>query len=261
VSAEYTFGDSERAARRLELVARVFEAGSAAFLRAHGRRDRELALDLGCGPGHTTELLLRTLAPVRTLGIEASAEFGALAAQRLHGRAGVVIADVRTLPEQLSGADLIYARLLLTHLAQPLAAVAVWRTRLAPTGVVLLEEVEAIETDDPVLADYLALQRAMLAGRGHALEIGPRLHAALGAEPGVVSELGICRPALRDAAAMFALNLPSWRHRPEVAARRSSAQLDALAAALEDRAGAGEDDPAGPAITWRMRRLVLPPAV
>ena len=67
----YAFGDSERAARRLALVAQVFERSSEAFL-ADAKRRRALAVDLGCGPGHTTELLARATDSARCVGLDAS---------------------------------------------------------------------------------------------------------------------------------------------------------------------------------------------
>ena len=54
---QYLFGDSDIAARRLEVLAEVFaEPTRAFFLEAVPKRPR-LAVDLGCGPGYTTHLL------------------------------------------------------------------------------------------------------------------------------------------------------------------------------------------------------------
>src|SRR5205809_779798 len=54
----YTFGDSQAAAERLALVARVFEPPSRRFLAdaaaGAGLAGCDLAVDLGCGPGHST---------------------------------------------------------------------------------------------------------------------------------------------------------------------------------------------------------------
>jgi hypothetical protein len=53
----YLFGDGDAAARRLELLARLFDAPTRAFVRQAGAGRRGLAFDLGCGPGFTTHLL------------------------------------------------------------------------------------------------------------------------------------------------------------------------------------------------------------
>jgi len=49
----YSFGDSEIAAERLALLARVFDPALRAFLERVAPRHPRLALDLGCGPDHT----------------------------------------------------------------------------------------------------------------------------------------------------------------------------------------------------------------
>ena len=53
----YTFGDDEVAARRLELLAHVYEPPTRALLARWAPPVVGLAVDLGCGPGHTTRLL------------------------------------------------------------------------------------------------------------------------------------------------------------------------------------------------------------
>jgi trans-aconitate methyltransferase len=72
----YTFGDSEIATRRLEIVAAVFESPTRTFLAEDvGQLRADLALDLGCGPGHTTRLVAEMTGAVRTIGLDASASF------------------------------------------------------------------------------------------------------------------------------------------------------------------------------------------
>ncbi len=57
---------------RLAFVADLFDESSRAFLsEAVGFRPR-LALDLGCGPGHTTRLLAEVLRPGRVVGVDRS---------------------------------------------------------------------------------------------------------------------------------------------------------------------------------------------
>jgi len=80
----YAFGDSALAARRLALLAEVFEPTSRSFLAHVGAQlagpPPQLAVDLGCGPGHTTRLLCSVLRPGHVLGLDQSASFVALAA-------------------------------------------------------------------------------------------------------------------------------------------------------------------------------------
>jgi trans-aconitate 2-methyltransferase len=69
----YAFGDSAPAARRLGLLADVFEPPSRAFLAEFTRvagDQVDLAVDLGCGPGHSTRLVASVVGARRTLGLD-----------------------------------------------------------------------------------------------------------------------------------------------------------------------------------------------
>ena len=61
----YAFGDSAPAARRLALLADLFEPASQPFLARFAGRQLGLAVDLGCGTGYTTRLLASVLEPCR----------------------------------------------------------------------------------------------------------------------------------------------------------------------------------------------------
>lgn len=235
----YAFGDGDVPARRLALLAEVFEPTSRAFLAARGQQRPRLALDLGCGPGHTTRLVAETLRPGRTLGLDASADFVTRA--RREAPPGVAFAVGDVLAEPFPEApDLVYARFLVTHTADPAAAVACWAAQLAPRGRLLLEDTEAIETEDPAFAEYLARAAERLAANGQRLMPGPLL-AGLAGDSAVVT----LSPPTGRAAAMFRLNLASWCD--DAAARRR------LGAALDERAA----DRRTGIITWRLRQAVV----
>jgi SAM-dependent methyltransferase len=255
-AGDYTFGDSELAARRLELVAAVFARTTRQFLLTRAGFAPRFAIDLGCGPGYTTELIRATVGPKRMLAVDSSAAYVAAAAKRIAGdHLRVLCTDAVDLPLEVTDADLIFARMLLTHLRDPLAAIDIWRGRLSEDGTLLLEEVESIATEGPTLVGYLDLQREMLAANGNTLEIGPRLDAGLREHP-ALRATGVVEfsPPAAVAARMFAMNLATWRGRPEVTEAHDAAELDALAAALERVATSGEESPP---ITWRMRQIVL----
>ncbi len=80
----YTFGDNDRASARLRRLAELYEHETRELLQRHGRRAPRLAVDLGCGPGWSTRLLHEALAPLRTLGLDASERF-VVEARRSHG--------------------------------------------------------------------------------------------------------------------------------------------------------------------------------
>jgi trans-aconitate 2-methyltransferase len=248
VSQGYAFGDSEQAARRLERVAAAFEASTRAFLEGAARRAVGLAVDLGCGPGHTTELLGRCLRPARLAGIDRSGAFLDQARRRLPA-AEFHLHDVTATPLPTGPADLLFARFLLSHLQDPGAAVTAWATQLTPGGLLLLDEVEWIRTTDPGLAEYLRVVAAVLAARGHRLEAGPLLHA-LPDPPGLArraSRVAVHQVDPRQAAAMFRANLSVWRHDPQA--------RDLVGDPTLDRVHTGLAGGTNGAITWGLRQI------
>jgi SAM-dependent methyltransferase len=254
---DYTFGDSELAERRLELLGTTFQDTTRDFLLAQAPTGPALAVDLGSGPGHTTVLLRDTLHPQHTLAVDFSEAYVAATAKRVVGDPTVEVleADALELPERVRDADVIFVRMLLTHLRDPLGAVDLWLQRLAPGGVLLIEEVESIETEEPALARYLALQREMLEANSNRLEIGPRLDAELGSHPALrSSEVATFQPGAGVAARMFGMNFGAWRDRRGVVEAHEMAELDAIAKGLGRVATAPEDSAP---ITWGMRQLVF----
>jgi trans-aconitate 2-methyltransferase len=251
----YAFGDSALAARRLGLLAQVFEPTSRAFLTRFAGRPLDLAVDLGCGPGHTTRLLVSVLGPRRTVGLDQSAFFVDLAAEDPPPEASFAVHDVTVVPFPCRPAGLLFCRFLLGHLADPAGALAAWATQLAPGGLLLVEEVERIRTDQPALRGYLEVAATLLASRGHALEIGPRLHRQPD-PPGLARRLDraapLAPPAAR-AAKMFAQNLAVWRGEAVRAGVAADADLDRLAGGL---AAVAAEEAEG-TIAWELRQLAF----
>jgi trans-aconitate 2-methyltransferase len=256
----YAFGDSAAAAQRLALLADVFEPASRAFLERSAGRPAALAVDLGCGPGHTTRLLAAVLRPRRVLGLDQSAAFVALAAAAPAAAgppaAEFAVHDVTAVPFPCPPADLLYGRFLLSHLPDPAAALAAWATQLGPGGLLLVDEVERIRTDQPALRGYLHTTAALLAARGHTLEVGHQVLGRLSDPPGLVRRddrvVPLAPPAAR-VAEMFGQNLAVWLDdavRSGVAAR---AELHRLAGELA-AVTAGEVQGS---IVWELRQLVF----
>ncbi|HYB13543.1 MAG TPA: class I SAM-dependent methyltransferase [Myxococcota bacterium] len=227
----YAFGDSALAAQRLELVAQVFEAPSRDFWRRFAGEAPRLALDLGCGPGHTTRALAESVGARQTVGLDASAEFLAKAERSAGPGVRFLRHDVTALPFPVGAADLVVCRFLLSHLREPAPTLASWAALLAPTGRLLVEEVESISTDCPVFRRYLSLVAATLEGQGQELYVGPSLDRA-GAPPGLVrleSRVTPHRVSTVDAARMFAMNLPAVGGNPVAQAREGERGLAELA--------------------------------
>lgn len=251
---DYAFGDDQAAAERLHALALLWEPLTAAFLREHAPRRPSLALDLGCGPGHTTRLLADTLAPTRTVGIDASAAY-VEQARRDWPRLEFVEADATgTWP--LPPPDAVYARFLLAHLSEPATRVGAWAAQLAPGGTLLIEDGVGMTTTEPACNRYLDLVRATFTAEGKELFPGASLAGLRGGSRWRVRHDGVAeltRPARRFAE-LFLPNVDQWGPRAVAAGVAAPADLDALREGLVRLLDEGDD---GPVLTSRMRQLVV----
>jgi SAM-dependent methyltransferase len=232
---QYTFGDSERASRRLELLARTYEAPSRQLIERFRPPDLELAIDLGCGPGLTTRLLHEASRARRTIGLEASERY--LAQARATAPAGVEFRqrDVTRLAGDVPAAALVFSRFLLTHISDAAAAIRGFRTLLAPGGFLLVQETAHLQGHHPALARYYELVAELQAHYGQVLYIGQELERLANGGPFEVVHSAV-RRFQRPASTMAELhvqNLRTWRSDPFAARAIDGRELDALEAELE----------------------------
>jgi trans-aconitate 2-methyltransferase len=241
----YTFGDDATAAGRLDLLAHVYEQPTRSLLARWAPARVGLAVDLGCGPGHTTRLLHTVLEPARLVGVERSPAYAALAREHLADLPEVEIVEVDvTQPLPVEGADLVFARFLLTHLAAPDAALRGWARALAPGGRLVLQETARLVSRDPALGRYYELVAELQARHGQALDVGSQL-PELAAAAGLRVEHAGRRPVAQrpaEMAALHVLNLRTWREDPAASAFDAD-ELDALDDALAAIARGGPAEP------------------
>lgn len=251
----YAFGDSELASARLEMVARVFEPATRELLREAGSGARNLAVDLGCGPGHTTALLSQVLQCRRTVGLDLSAEFIERAGRFASDRVDFRVHDVNVVPFPVGPADLLYCRFLLTHLPDPTELFERWATQLAPGGLLMLEEVESITTNSPALERYLEILDQMLGSQSNRLYIGSELEVAPVPQSLEKRNSGILEfPVLpAHAAAMFGMNLRTWRDHPFVRENVEEREIERLG---RDLGVLRSEAHPGVGIVWKLRHLV-----
>ena len=246
----YTYGDSELAGDRLAVVAELFGPASETFLRTAAPVPPALAVDLGCGPGHTTQLVHTATGARRTVGLDRSPAFVAAASATATPGVSFLVHDATTVPLPVERPDLIYARLLLAHLPEHGSIVQAWCGAAAPKGRVLLDEVEAVEVSDPVFRAYLdEVAIPVVTSQGGRLIVGPELHEM--ADPSnaerVHDEVATLRPPATLTARMFGMNLRVLADTGEIAPRPDLADgLRALA----------EDESAAP-VVWRMRQIAF----
>jgi trans-aconitate 2-methyltransferase len=212
--------DVRTRARGLAAVARTFAPTSRTFLAGARRPHVDLALDLGCGPGHTTRLIAETLAPHRLVGLDQFAPFLRLARSRLGAKAVFAQFDVTSESFPTWTPDLVYCRFLVGHLPRPQAQVTRWGGQLRRGGLLLLEEVEWIRPENPVFGTFVDMVDAMLDEKqvpyaGPMIDTvpeSPELRRSL-------SQIAVLSPPSAQVARMFWLNLPAWRHDPFIRER------------------------------------------
>jgi SAM-dependent methyltransferase len=177
---------------RLRILGRVMHESTTALLDRVGVRAGLACLDVGCGGGDVTRALARRVGPRgRAVGVDidqvkldvARAE----AREEGLGNVEFHLADVRD-GFEMGDFDVVYARFLLTHLSDPASAVAAFRRRARPGGVVVVEDIDFsghfTYPDSPAFGRYKVMYCATVLRRGGDPNIGPRL-------PGLLKEGGL----------------------------------------------------------------------
>jgi ubiquinone/menaquinone biosynthesis C-methylase UbiE len=130
----YVLGQSERAARRLEIQDAHFAEASERLLDDVALRPQDRVVELGCGPGGFSRRVMRRLGTGGVLvGVDSSEGLLAQAKSALQGggpaRFEPVLADVAGLGPWLDGADAVVARTMLHHI--PMVEFVLGRLRAA----------------------------------------------------------------------------------------------------------------------------------
>jgi SAM-dependent methyltransferase len=160
--------------------------------------------------------------------------------------------DVLVLPFPAGPADLIYCRLLLAHLANPAGAVRRWASQLTDDGLVVVDEIDWIETSDPLLRAHLRLAELMVAASGARMCAGPLLPAlsddrSLRTRLTRITEVPV---PTATAARMFLMNLAATGDRPLTLALCTASDLASLKSGLAELTAST----ATGQITWGMRQ-------
>ncbi len=245
MAGEYTIAGGLADARRLARQAHVMEAATLAFLSSAGLRPGWLSLDVGCGDGQVSIAMARASVPRgRAVGVDADAE-SLLIAQRSATRAGVeaVFAQADAYrPIAVGVFDLAYARLVLSHLIEPAAALRAMVAAVRPGGTVAVEDLYlgTLRSEPPAQAlnDLQDIYGATVRFHGGDPTIGPRLPALLSAAGlECVRERAVHNPMRTVADKLFLAELVRNMRGSVLAARAASAdQLDDLCARVENAA-------------------------
>jgi ubiquinone/menaquinone biosynthesis C-methylase UbiE len=184
--AQYTIRGGHADADRLERQASVMAQATGAFLVDVGVRPGLACLDVGCGDGQVSIQLARAVGPTgRVVGLDSDP--GALEiARRAAEQAGIAVTfvdgDAATAVDH-EAFDIAVARLVLSHLVDPMAVVRAMRAALRPGGALAVEDVFAptlhAEPPVPALDRLVEVYCATVRSHGGDPTIGPRLAAHL----------------------------------------------------------------------------------
>jgi trans-aconitate methyltransferase len=255
VHSHYSFGDNELAAARLTLLAQTYERSSFDLLNEVLPPDLGLAIDLGCGLGHTTSLIARTRPTELAAGYDRSPRYLAQAAAVFPDLA-FHEQDVLTPPFPHRNADLVYSRFLLTHLHNPEQAIATWKSLLKPKGLLVLEETAHLASPIDELQRYYALVAEMQAHYGQELYIGRRLDGfarRAGYTVRLSRQLSFRIPG-KQMAQLHAMNIATWKQDPYMSVAHTANELNRLEQQLTRLANS---DFRIPPVTCTMAQLVI----
>ena len=249
----YAFGTTAAAAARLEDIGLFFNPLAAEIVRRFAPECPETAVDLGCGPGFTTHMLAAASGARNTYGLDSCHAFLDMAGARF-GAYRFMACDVTNMPLPVA-ADLMYSRFVLCHLRHPLALVASWTTQLRLGGVLIIEELDGIETDLEVFKTYLAMSEGIIAAEGGSLYVGRALaNAQYDGDVLLNVQIELPVPNHRAASWFYPNTVTIWESNPFVSEHLDGRQRDVVREELRRLRGVRD---ATSAILWRLRRLVL----
>ena len=172
---------------RLRILSRVMQPTTHGLLQPAGIRPGMACLEIGCGGGDLAFDMARMVGPGgRVVGTDIDLKKLELARQEATeqqlNNAEFRFADItQTEPEKEF--DLVHARFVLTHLADPAQALVRMRAALRQGGAVVLQDIDFrgyfCHPESPALWRYVELYTETVRRKGADANIGPRLPALL----------------------------------------------------------------------------------
>jgi SAM-dependent methyltransferase len=238
---------SDHGAARLAVLGRVKWAATIALLRRLGVRTGMHCLDVGCGSGSVSLAIARMVGPSgHVVGFDRNKtvlRWALDAAKRQSvSQATFCTADVRDL-EADGQFDVVYSRLLLSRVTDPLDTVHRMTRALRPGGLLVVEDEEVssqfCRPVDVAFTQYTNLYGAALRARGGDPEVGPLLPCLL--EEAGLTDVGldVDQPAFRHGEGKVLPALTMAHIGAELVAHglTDGGTVDVLTAALEGLAG------------------------
>ena len=151
----YVMGRTPQEYERLRQQARIWEGATASLLDRASLGPGSRCLDVGCGPGETMRLMAERVGPTgQVVGLDTDADIGRAAVMSLHA-AGLdqctfVEGDVAG-PDPFAAFpdafDLVFGRLILLHVADPVAVLRRMWAATAPGGHLVVQDYDLRTVD------------------------------------------------------------------------------------------------------------------
>jgi ubiquinone/menaquinone biosynthesis C-methylase UbiE len=144
--SNYVMGRTSDEYERLRRQAKLLEPITSSVLERTGLSTGMSCLDLGCGPGEVMRLMAEAVGPTgRVVGMDTDASLGTetLSILRNSGyeQCSFIEGNVQDLEKIDAGSfDLVFARLLLLHLEDPVLALRKMYSRVRPGGRIVVQE-------------------------------------------------------------------------------------------------------------------------
>jgi SAM-dependent methyltransferase len=191
-SSTYVIRGGLEGRERLRVLARVMWPTTSALLARVGIAPTARCLDVGCGGGDVTRELAQIASDGFVVGVDLDATNVELAraeaAQAQVDNVEFRADDVVQPPADDQRFDVVYARFLLTHLADPAKALENITARVDPGGVLVVEDIDCSAhfcyPPSPAFARYVDWYIKTAHARGCDPNIGPRL-------PGLLRDAGL----------------------------------------------------------------------
>lgn len=175
---------------RLRLLAEVMRPATEALLYRAGLRPGMSCLDLGCGGGHVTRYLARSVGESGSaVGIDADPDILVLAKAETDGISNIEFraGDARD-GLGVGQYDLVYARFLLSHISEPERCIGAMTRACRAGGIVVVEDTHFAGSfchpPSPAYDRYVDLYQQVVRRRGGDPNIGPKV-------PGLLREAGV----------------------------------------------------------------------